>query len=156
MTSLVDVRAYQFLQNICPFSAARHPLSATRPTAWWMELMDMAACPTPALLNWHIKERKGDRETLRQRDERENLDSCPHLPRQQASKGQNHEGSSISIQTGTIVSPLKNQKPPQLNIPAVKYSKLGTSNNFTSLSERICICFKMYTSSCLLETRCGE
>lgn len=95
MTSLVDMNTYQFLQNICPFSAARHPLSATRPTAWWMELMDMAACPAPARLNWHIKEREGDGETKRQR---ENLDGCSALPCQQTCEGQNHGGSSISSQ----------------------------------------------------------
>lgn len=98
MTSLVDVNTYQFLQNICPFSAARHPLSATRPTAWWMELMDMAACPTPARLDWHIKEREGGGETKRQR---ESLDGCLALPCQQASEGQKHGGSSVSTQMST-------------------------------------------------------
>lgn len=72
-----ELHTYQGLRNICPFSAARHPLSATRPTAWWMELMDIAACLTAKQLLWHIKEREGDRETKRQRD---NLEICSTLP----------------------------------------------------------------------------
>lgn len=84
MTSLVDANTYRFLQNICPFSAARHPPSATRSTAWWMELMDMAACPAPTRLDWHIKEREGGREGGRQRDGDKNLDSFSTLPCQQS------------------------------------------------------------------------
>lgn len=99
MTSLVDVNTYQFLQNICPFSAARHRLSATRPTAWWMELMDMAACPALARLNWHIRE-----ERARQRDketEGRTWSAAQRYPASKHLKDRNMEESSTQMSKTT-------------------------------------------------------